>query len=237
MSHQYTDRVASRSLPERGVPGTNPDFIASIVNAARANPMSAALIGLGALWLFTGGRKMSLLSGPGRSSVITGAAHGAGHLATEAAHSAGRVGSAVSSGLSSAASGLGEALSNAGDYVRGTVHGVDACAEYRNEDVSLAGSDVSSGHSRSNRHFVTITGLRENMYDLFESHPWALGLAGLVVGMGVAASLPMTKQETETLGNARDAVGEKVSEVTKQASEIAGAAFAEAKRQGLGSAS
>ena len=32
------------------------DFIRDLGNAARNNPLSAALIGMGVLWLFTGGR-------------------------------------------------------------------------------------------------------------------------------------------------------------------------------------
>ena len=73
------------------------------------------------------------------------------------------------------------------------------------------------------------------MTDLFDRHPLALGLAGLALGMGVAASLPLTEQERETLGKARDAVGEKVAEAAEQAKDFAGSVMTEAKQQGLGS--
>jgi hypothetical protein len=65
------------------------------------------------------------------------------------------------------------------------------------------------------------------MQNLFERHPVALGLAGLALGAGVAASLPLTETERE----AGEAVRSKVSETASQAKEIAGAVAEEVKRQ------
>jgi hypothetical protein len=218
-NNPYNGRGAGHSLDR-------PDIFSSIADAARENPMSAALIGMGALWLFMGGNHVSLLGGKGRTSIIGAAAHGAGtvtagaaQMAGGAAHGVARAGSAVASGVGSAAARLSESVSDgasqAGDYVAGTVHGVDAQTEYRNADFSGA--------------------VRGNIAELFERHPLALGLAGLALGMGVAASIPVTEKERETLGNARDAVGDRVAEATEQAKEFAGAMVTEAKQQGLGS--
>lgn len=233
MTDLYPEHSATSDLHESGSSQARVDFIGSIADAARSNPVSAALIGLGALWLFTGGGRMSLVGGRGRTSVISAAAHGAGTLASEAAHSAGRAGSAVSLGLSSAASGLADTMSTAGEYVRETIHGVDAEAEYRNEGLAHGGSEKSLRRSRSGTAPGAV--LLNNMSDLFENHPWALGLAGLALGMGMAASLPMTKRERDTLGKARDATGEKVDEVVEQAKEFGGAVMSEIERRGFSS--
>ena len=208
------------------------DILGAVADAARENPLSASLIGIGALWLFMGGSNMSLLGGRGRTSIMSAATHGAGsvaagaaHVVTGATHGAARAASTVSSGVSSAASGFSESVSDgvsrAGDYVTGAIHGVDAQSEYRNVDLS---GDRSSSLAR----------VRNNIADLFQRQPLALGLAGLAVGMGVAASIPVTETERDALGKARDAVGDKVADATEQAKEFTGAMAKEAKRQGLG---
>ena len=229
MTDRYSDIPSTRNdvgrTPRRG------DFIGAITDAASRNPVPAALIGLGALWLFMGGRNMTLLGGPGRTSVIGVAGHGVGSAASGAVHAAERAGSAVSSGVSAAASGLADTVSSASDYVRGAVHGVDAQSAYRNADLSGEGNGEPLGASRSRYRTTSASALRENMTRLFDDHPLALGIAGIALGMGVAASLPLTRQEQETLGTARDKVEEKLSEAAEQAKGLASSAVEEAKQQ------
>jgi hypothetical protein len=247
------DRNRTPGYPYRGGgaerPSGRPDILTSITDAARENPLSAALIGIGAVWLFMGGSNMSLLGGRGRTSIIGAAAQGAGnvatgaaHMASGAAHGVARAGSAVASGVSSAASGLSESVSEGasrvGEYVTGAVHGVDAQSEYRNVDLSGEGNGSGFSHVSHGGYLnrgLSLAKARDNIADLFDRHPLALGLAGLAVGMSVAASLPVTEREREALGKARDAVGDKVAEATEQAKAFAGAMVSEAKQQGLGS--
>ncbi len=229
MTPRYSDAPSTRSYAGRSL--QRPDFIGAITDAASRNPVPAALIGLGALWLFMGGRNMTLLAGPGRTSVISVAGHGVGRAASGAVHAAERAGSAVSSGVSAAASGLADTVSSASDNVRGAVHGVDAQSAYRNADLSGEGNGEPLGASRSRYRTTSASALRENMTRLFDDHPLALGIAGLALGMGVAASLPLTRQEQETLGKARDKVGEKLGEAAEQAKDVASSAVEEAKQQ------
>ena len=221
MNHHDRNRQGGNRYAGRGAGQSmdRPDIVSSIADAARENPVSAALIGMGALWLFMGGNNMSLLGGKGRTSIIGAAAHGAGSMTAGAAHGVARAGSAVATGVGSAASRLSQDVSDGasqlGDYVAEAVHGVDAQREYRSADFPRA--------------------VRGNIAGLFERHPLALGLAGLALGMGVAASIPLTEKEREALGNARDAVGDRVADATEQAKEFAGAMVTEARQQGLGS--
>lgn len=213
--------------PQRG------DLMTSFTEAVRENPIPAALIGMGALWLFAGGGNTSLLGGRGRSSLLGSVAHGvgnvaqgAGDLAQGAAHSVGRMGSSVASGVSSTVGGFAEAVSDTasrmGAYVGSSLHGVDAQSEYRNPHFSNAGGQGGFGSSMGQ--------MTSGLHDMFERHPMALGAAGLALGVAVAASLPLTTTERETLGKARDTVRDKLGEAASQAKDMAAAAVDEVSR-------
>ena len=209
------------------------DMMSAFTDAVRDNPIPAALIGMGALWLFAGGGNTSLFGGRGRASLVGNVAHGAGSLAhgagdlaQGAAHSVGRMGSSLASGVSSAVGGFAETVSDTashmGEYVSGALHGVDAQSEYRNPNFSRRGG---SGGLRS-----SMGGMTSGLADMFERHPVALGVAGLALGAAVAASLPLTSTERETLGKARDAVGDRLGEAASQAKDMASAAAGEVSR-------
>ncbi len=246
MNHH--DRNRPPRYPYRGGRGDEhstmrQDILGSVADAARENPLPAALIGMGALWLFMGGSNISLLGGRGRTSILGVAGHGVGsavagaaHMAGDAAHGAAQAGSAVASGVSSAASSLSKSISagasRTSDYVTGAVHGVDAQSEYRRAGEGNGSPYSQEAHDNSASSLAIV---RHNLADFLERHPLALGFAGLALGMGVAASLPVTETERDALGKARDAVGGKVAEVADGAREFTGAMLREAKQQGLGS--
>ena len=69
------------TYPEDGMssPGAKSDFIGELSEAIRENPIPAALVGVGILWLFTGGRNVMLAGGAtyrGVRSVTGGVAQG-----------------------------------------------------------------------------------------------------------------------------------------------------------------
>lgn len=209
------------------------DLMTSLTDAVRENPLSAALIGMGALWLFAGGGSMSLFGGRGRSSLVGTVAHGAGSvahgasdMAQTAAHSMSRMGRSMASGVSSTVGGFAEAVSDTanrmGDYVGSTLHGVDAQSEYRNPNFS--GSESRSSLS-------DMTGeMTSGLKDMFTRHPMALGVAGLALGAAIAASLPLTETERDTLGKAKEAARDKLGDVAAQAKDMASAAVDEVSR-------
>ena len=187
------------------------DFIGALTDAVRDNPMSAALIGVGALWLYMGGNRTSLAGGSGRTSLVGAVAHGASEVGHGAAHAAGRMGSAVSSGVS-----------NAADYVRESVAGVDAEAAYHNSRHSSYGNGSTIGR------------VQQNMREMFERHPVAIGLAGLAIGAGMAASLPLTRKERQVMGPAGEAVQDRLGDVAERARAMADAAVDEVRHQSAG---
>ena len=70
----------------------------------------------------------------------------------------------------------------------------------------------------------------------FEGQPLLLGVVGIAIGAGIAASIPTTEAENKVMGGASDFVREAVSEKAAQVKEMADAAVHEAKAQGLTSA-
>lgn len=192
------------------------DMFTALADAARDNPLPAALIGLGALWLFAGGSNTSLLGGHGRRSLLGTVAEGAGSVAQGAAHAAGQAAATVTSGVSGIAGTVSNAAGQVGDYVSGALQGSGALAQPDSRPSSPAGM------------------MRQNLADLFERHPIALGIAGLALGAGVAASLPLTVTERDTLGEAGKAVRGRLSEAADQAKQFAGAMAEELHRHGPG---
>ena len=218
MTHRYSSDLRY-SARRQG------DFIGALTDAVRDNPMSAALIGVGALWLYMGGNRTSLAGGHGRTSLVGAVAHGASEVGHGAAHAAERVGSAVSSGVSSAA-----------DYVRESVAGVDAEAAYRNPEAygDMGPDDSRPWNGRRSSGGSTVGRMQQNMREMFERHPVAIGLAGLALGAGMAASLPLTRKERQVMGPAGEAVQDRLGEAAERARAMADAAVDEARRQSMG---
>lgn len=226
------------------------DILGVVTDAVRDNPMSAALIGMGALWLFMGGSNKSLLGGNGRSSILSSVADGAGTVAHGAAGAASRMGSnvasmgsSIASTVSSTASGVASSVSDAagraGEYVSGGLRGVDAHAEYRNpvipddirEETSKIASPAGLEEEDDTSSFVSFRG---SLQELFERHPMALGVAGIALGAGIAASLPLTSTERDTLSKVGEAARSKAGELADQAKDMASAAVDEVRQQGSG---
>ena len=208
------------------------DMISAFTEAVRDNPLPAALIGMGALWLFAGGGSMTLFGGRGRSSLLGtvahGAgtvAHGAGDVAQTAAQSVGRMGHSVASGVSSAVGGFAEAVSDTagrvGEYVGSSLHGVDAQSAYRNPRFDGIRED------RGMR--ASMGGMTSSLQHMLERHPLALGMAGLALGAGIAATLPVTAAERDTLGKANEAMRSRLGEAADQAKDMASAVVEEVR--------
>src|SRR4051812_5713320 len=108
------------------LPPPRRDFVQELTNAARENPVSAALIGMGVLWMFMGGSKTSLFGGVSRvAGTAYGAARGGAELVGDAAQYAGSAAygavGAVGSAARSVAEGVGSAAYQVADRVGSTL--------------------------------------------------------------------------------------------------------------------
>jgi hypothetical protein len=210
-------------------------FVRDLSDAARKNPISAALIGMGVVWLFTGGRTAERVGDLVRGAGFDRIPDAAGN-ALDAARSTLRSGTeSVGKGVSSATETLKDAGSAGLDRVTRAGSGVVRTgSEYAGAAYDYAQNIPDAGGAL----FGTA---RDNLSELFRMQPLALGAVGLAIGAGIAAALPATEVEAEYFGEASDNfkeqaadfASEQVSRAATVAEDVVTAASDEARKQGL----
>jgi len=202
------------------------EFVRDLGEAARNNPVSAALISMGAVWLLTSqsrrGQELIRRTGMDRlPDVARDAWEGA------------------SSNLRSGAENVRDVARDAADTVR--ERGGEVA-----DQVTQAGKRLSRAAADYTEEWPDRTGsllddVRGNISELFRSQPLAIGAVGLAIGAAIAASFPVTETETEYLGETSDFVKDKASEIageqvqraTEVGKKVAEAVADEARQQGL----
>ncbi len=175
------------------------DFVGDLGEAVRKNPLSAALIGMGVLWLFIGNRPVERAG-----EFVRG-----GDLA-RIPDAAGNAFEATRSILTSGVDAIGERVISAKDALQD--HGADVldnAARFGQEQVGAASDYASSIPEYGAEMFDTV---RSNLNDLFRAQPLALGAIGLAIGAGIAAALPSSEVEAAYIGEASDTVKAKAAE-------------------------
>src|ERR1700732_3646369 len=246
--------VRSFTNGHRGSPGTDAphargsgDFVNALQDAVRKNPISAALIGMGVLWMFMGGSNTSLFGGGGRKSIFRTAGQGAEAVGGAVRDTAARVGFSVGQAADAAAEtasqvagGVRQASAAVGSS-RTAGQTADAVASAYDSTTNTASraADTLSNATTSAAQAMQETGtkrgsaVQQNTADLFEGQPLLLGAVGIAIGAGIAASIPTTEAENKVMGDASNFVRETVTEKAAQVKEMADAALHEAKAQGL----
>jgi hypothetical protein len=191
-------------------------FIDNLGDAARRNPLSAALIGMGALWLLAGGKPAGRAGDLLRSARLD------------------RIPEAPKDTFSSVKSRIGDGTGAIRDAAGSSF---DAMRERSADAVNQA---AESAQTMPNPADVFETA-RDNLTELFRAQPLALGAIGLAIGAGIAAALPSTEVENAYLGEASETVrsktaeiaGQQVDKATTLATHVIDAAAEEARKQGL----
>jgi hypothetical protein len=207
--------------------GTRTGFFDSLIAAARENPLSAALIGGGALWLLVGDEK---LKGAARSAVNVASDavdSGASNLrrastgvqrtaapptAPEMDHEAGTLSGESLRAASHAVTG---AISEASDSFRDRFN---EGAAFAREQFGKLGDALPTGE--------TLRQAQSSLSDILERQPLVLGAVGLVVGAAVAGAFRTSDIESEYVGEISDDVkselnrrGAAVSRTLREASD------------------
>jgi len=202
------------------------EFVRDLGDAARRNPLSAALIGAGAVWLFAS-------HSPSGTDFVRRT--GIDRLPDRARE---------------AWEGTGSNLRAGAEMVRDTASGAaDAVFDRGNEAANLAMqagkrlSRTASDYAEDlpERAANLLDDVRGGMSDLFRSQPLAIGAVGLAIGAAIAASFPTTETEAEYLGETSDFVkdrasaiaGQQVERATEVGKKVAEAVADEARQQGL----
>lgn len=201
-------------------------FVRDLGDAARNNPISAALIGMGAVWLFAGrsqrGAEIIRRSGVDRlPDTMRDAWEG------------------TTSRVRSGAQNLRETASDVTDTVR---RGSDQAMERVSETgTRLARTASDYVDDLPDRAGSLLEDAKESLTELFEAQPLAIGVVGLAVGAAIAAAFPPTEAEADYLGEsseffkrkASEIAGEQVERAAEIGQKVAGAVMDEARQQGL----
>jgi hypothetical protein len=191
-------------------------FVQDLGEAARNNPLSAALIGMGALWLLTGRGGFTRIPDVARDAW-----------------------QGTASGVRSGA----ESVQNAARAAAATVqdHGTQAAEKLSESGATLASSVTDYAAGFPDMAGNVFDDVRTNLGEMFRAQPLVLGAVGIAIGAAIAASLPTTETEAAYLGETSDYVKQKAGEIageqTERATEIGNkvvqAVTDEAHRQGL----
>jgi hypothetical protein len=216
------------------------NFVRDLGEAARENPLSAALIGMGVLWMFGGSaatvaRRVGIdrmpdprgaVSGATNSILNTGAAVGESvgsavsklqSSASEAVEGATRFGREQADTLAQQARSNADSGGEVVNTVTSTTKKVQDSASAAFEGATRFGREQTETLAQYARSIPESGGqmvstLRSNLSDLFNAQPLALGAIGLAIGAGIAAAMPTTQTEAEYLGEASDAVKAKAKQ-------------------------
>ena len=199
-------------------------FINELGDAMRRNPVSTALIGMGVLWLFTGGKSGERISRLAQSAGLDRVPDVASNLVD-----AGRT------RMHDVQDRISDGLTDVGAKASGLVSAVRETGTQALDRVSDVGRDIPG---RSTELFGAA---RSQLGELFEDQPLLLGAIGVAIGAGIAASLPATEVEADLFGETSDDLKNQAREFVSHANERVGAAARdavsaateEARRQGL----
>lgn len=177
-------------------------FLRDLGRAAQENPIPAALIGVGALWLLAGGRNATLgeapralASGVGTGLRSTGAV--AGHGLQSVAHGVASAGRFAATSGRDAASTMGEVASSALDSVGSAS---DAAMDFAREHAPRWGSSEQDESSASPHRLPA----QSHLSALLSQQPLLLGLVGLAIGAGLATAFKATQTENRLFGEMVD---------------------------------
>jgi len=209
-------------------------FFDSLIAAARENPLSAALIGGGALWLLVGDEKLK------------GAARSAATVASDVVDSG-------TSNLRAAASGLERTAAPPTapemDHEGGTIVGESLRAATgpasgsRSEAADKIRDRFDEGVAFAREQFgnplpgkKALTKAQSSLGDMLERQPPVLGAVGLAIGAAVAGAFRTSDIENEYVGRISDDVKDDLSKrgnaVSKALSEASDRLVAEASDKG-----
>ena len=184
---------------------TKAGFFDSLVSAARENPLAAALIGGGALWLLVGNDKLKGAASSAAAAASPMVDIGARNLrsATPGLRTAAPPTAPVDHDgsfrvrdtLRDAGSAASEAMSGAADKIRDRF---DEGVAYARESFGNLGNPLPGKES--------ITKAQSSLADIFEQQPLVLGAIGLAIGAAVAGAFRTSDLENEWIGDLSDDV-------------------------------
>lgn len=189
--------------------GTHSGFMDNLKEAVRENPLAAALVGGGALWLLMGNETLRRAASSVSSATAPLADIGAHnprsttprfepkfeHSPPTAPDMENGSSQRVSETLRDTASATSDAVSGAADAIKGRV---EDSVNYARENLGKLGSALPRKE--------TLAKAQSSFSDLLERQPLALGAIGLAIGAAVAGAFNRSDLENEWVGELSDSV-------------------------------
>lgn len=203
------------------------NFVSNLSQAARDNPLAAALIGGGALWLLLGNR--------GIDSAIASARSVAQPLAETGMRGMSSAADTLSSAADAISNATGRAADAATDAARSTMRNaseasatgstairdrIDSAAE-RTTDALGQGKETLLAANPIPHLQQGYEGAKSALTKLLDGQPLVLGAIGLAIGAGVANAIASTALEKEWIGSTSDEVKETIKGRAEHVAEAA----------------
>jgi hypothetical protein len=205
-------------------------FISNLSQAARDNPLAAALIGGGALWLLLGNRAIGNAFGNAASVAQPLAESGMRGVSNAAGTVTGASGRAAET-ATDAARAMMRTAGNAATEGAGVVRDRVADTYDRATDTLHSGANALRSADPLPRIQRGYAGAQSALTGLLERQPLAIGAIGLAIGAGVANAIASTNLEKEWAGplsdEVKDAVKGRAERVATTAQRAAGDATSE----------
>jgi hypothetical protein len=180
------------------------DFLDNLKEAVRENPLSAALIGGGALWLLIGNERLKNAAASVSAAAAPLADIGADLRSPKFTNSPPTVPEIDHGSLQHGGHTLREAPSAASEAASGAANAIkDRLGEgvtYARESFSKAAEALPPKE--------TMAKVQSSLSDLLERRPLVLGAIGLAVGLAVASAFTASDLENEWVGDVSDRVKE-----------------------------
>jgi len=218
--------------------GSQGSFIDGLTAAARENPLAAALIGGGALWLLIGSDKLKNAAGS-----ITSATAPIADLGARAQTSAfsswedsyGSMRNRASRMQDEASHTVNETVSKARTAASDAMSGAAETMSERFDEGMAGAREMFDRVGRALPRTETLRQAQSSLSDLLERQPLVLGAVGLAIGATVAGALAKSSLEDEWVGDLSDGLKADlkkrtgaVSQSVREASDTLKAEFADA---------
>jgi hypothetical protein len=189
--------------------GSQGSFIDGLTAAARENPLAAALIGGGALWLLIGSDKLKNAAGS-----VTSAAAPLADLGARAQRSAasswddsyGSMRDRASKMSDEASRGINETVRNARTAASDAMSGAAETISERLDEGIAGAREMFDRVGQALPRKETLRQAQSSLSDLLERQPLVLGAVGLAIGATVAGALAKSSLEDEWVGELSDSL-------------------------------
>jgi len=185
----------------------NNGFVGSLASAVQENPVAAALIGGGALWLLLGNDKLKAAVGSASAAASSAVDAGAQNLRGVASHFQTRSAPPTAPELDTDGSfRVGDAFRRTSAAASDSISGAtDKVRDRFDDGVAFAQENLGRlGDALPGKE--DFTNMQSSLANLLDRQPLVLGAVGLAIGAAVAGAFQISDVENEWVGNISDKV-------------------------------